>query len=367
MEEKDTIAGFKVFDNPQDLAASMNAQEENTTSEAPAQESQPVQEPVQSEPNVEPQSEPTYTEEQPQINTNDQQQVVQQDNVEYSDEDVEGAVFQYLSERLGRDINSLDAFSETQQNALDERVEAISRFVQETGRAPQDWFTYQQLNTAEMDDMTAIRVDMAGQYPDLSREELDLLIGSKYKLDRDLHSEEEIKLSTLQMKIDAQSAKENIEELRQDFQAPEYEDSGVQDIVDDQWIAEMSNEVNQMEGLEFDLGNGKSFTYGIDDNYRSHLIEKNTQLENYFDPYVRDDGSWDYDKLSSHRTVVDNIDKIVSSAYRQGISDGQRGVVSNAANISSGTPQQAPQSENPLQSQMKNILRGNNSKLTFKI
>ena len=122
-----------------------------------------------------------------------------------------------------------------------------------------------------------------------------------------------------------------------------------------------------MEGLEFDLGNGKNFSFGIDDKYKSELIEKNSQLENYFDPYVRQDGSWDYDKLSSHRTVVDNIDKIVSSAYRQGMSDGQKGIVSNAANISSGTPQETPTTENPLQGQLKNILRGNSSKLTFKI
>mgnify|MGYP003132215793 CR=1 FL=1 len=376
MEQKDTIAGFKVFDNPQDLAASMNAPQETTTDEAPQQESQPVQEDVQSESTAEVQPEPNVeaqpesmpvTEEQPQINTTEEVDSFQENIVEYSDSDIEGAVFNYLSERLGRDIDSLDSLSMPQQNALDERVEAIAKFVEETGRTPQDWFAYQQLNTSEMDDATAIRVNMAGEHPDLTREELNLLIGSKYKLDPDVHTEQEIKLSQLQMKIDAQEAKEKIERLRESYKAPEVIEQNAEAFIDDEWISEMSNEVLDMEGLEFDLGNGKNFMFGIDDDYKSELIEKNSQLENYFDPYIRQDGSWDYDKLSSHRTVVDNIDKIVSSAYRQGMSDGQKGIVSNAANISSGTPQQAPQSENPLQSQMKNILRGNNSKLTFKI
>ena len=376
MENKETIGGFEVFSSPEELAASMNAPQETTTAEAPQQESQPVQEEVQSEstaevqpePNIEAQPESTpVTEEQPQINTTEEVNSSQENTVEYSDSDIEGAVFSYLSEKLGRDINSLDSLSSPQQNALDERVEAIAKFVEETGRTPQDWFAYQQLNTSEMDDMTAIRVNMAGEYPDLTREELNLLIGSKYKLDPDVHTEQEIKLSQLQMKIDAQEAKQKIEGLRESYKAPEAVEQTTEAFIDDKWISEMSNEVRDMEGLEFDLGNGKNFSFGIDDKYKSELIEKNSQLENYFDPYVRQDGSWDYDKLSSHRTVVDNIDKIVSSAYRQGMSDGQKGIVSNAANISSGTPQETPTTENPLQGQLKNILRGNSSKLTFKI
>ena len=58
--------------------------------------------------------------------------------------------------------------------------------------------------------------------------------------------------------------------------------------------------------------------------------------------------------------VRDNIDRIVSSAYRQGMSDGQRNVVSEAANISTASPntQGMPQQENPLGAQVKQILRG---------
>jgi len=370
MEEKNTIGGFEVFDNPQDLAASMEAAPETTTTEeAPAVEPQAVEEPVAPEPTIEAQPEPVVSEEQPQENITEQVAPTQEETVEMSDSDVEEAVFSYLSERLGRDITSLDALSTPQQNALDERVEAIARFVEETGRTPQDWFAYQQLSTAEMDDMTAIRVDMAGQYPDLSRSELDLLIGSKYKLDTDIHTDEEIKLSQLQMKIDAQKAKQSIEGLRQSYMAPEVSSQPqAESVIDANWISDMRAEVGQMEGLEFDLGNGNNFTFGIDDNYRSQLIEKNSQLENYFDPYIRQDGSWDYEMLSSHRTVVDNIDKIVSSAYRQGMSDGQRGIVNNAANISSGSPQAAPtDAADPLTEQLRGLMSKSSNKLTFKI
>ena len=360
-ENKESIGGFEVFESPEALSASMNAepqQTETTTEEAPQQESQPVQEGVQAEPQVE---------QTPQKEVQQETATPQQDTIEYSDSEIEGAVFNYLSEKLGRDITSLDALSEPQQSALDERIEAIANFVQETGRNPEDWFAYQQLNPSEMDDVTAIRVNMASEYPDLSSEELNLLVGSKYKLDTDLYSEDEVKLSRLQMKIDAQKAKESIEGLRSTYKAPERQEASTDSVINDKWISDMTKEVQAMEGLEFDLGNDKTFSFGLDDNYKSQLIEKNTQLDNYFDPYVRQDGSWDYDTLSSHRAVIDNIDKIVASAYRQGTSDGQRGLVDKAANVSTNSPQSAPQNENPLADQMRDILRGNSSKLTFKI
>ena len=99
------------------------------------------------------------------------------------------------------------------------------------------------------------------------------------------------------------------------------------------------------------------------------MKQKNAQLENYFDPYVREDGSWDYDTLSSHRAVIDNIDTIVQSAYRQGMSDGQRGVVTNAANVQTAAPNDASgqNQPNPLADQVRQILQKNNSKVTFNI
>lgn len=291
---------------------------------------------------------------------------------EYDEGDIEDAVLNYLSERLGRDIYDLEDLSEPQQGAFDERVEAIARFVEETGRDPQDWFSYQRLDTSEMDDVTAIRIDMATEYPDLTADEINTLIGSKYKLDPDVHSEEEIRLSQLQMKIDANDAKNAIETMREEYMAPEYDqadfEDGVESIIDDEWIENMVEEVDAMTGLEFELGNGKSFTFGLNDDYKEYLMESNARLDEYFDPYVRGDGSWDIDLLSSHRAVIDNIDNIVSSAYRQGMSDGQRGVVNKAANVQAQPPQIGQQNQNadPIIDQLKTIM-GDGGRMTFKL
>ena len=378
-ENQETIGGFKVFSSPEELSASMNAepqQTETVTEEAPQQESQVVSEPteqVTSEPQIETTSEP-QVEQQPendQVPQVSQEEFTQQQpaEVQYSDNEIENAVMSYLSEKLDRDITSLDDLY-SQPTPMDERVEAIAKFVSETGRAPKDWFTYQSLSTSEMDDATLVKVDLALQYPNLSAEEVNTLILNKYKLDPNKYSEDEVKVGGLQMKVDAANAKKQIEEQRMRYAAPEVQQQPAEEqesFIDEEWISEMRQEANDLTGLEFDLGNDKTFTFGLDDRYKQDLVNKNARLDEYFDAYVRDDGSWDFDTLNSHRAIIDNIDAIVASTYRQGLSDGQKGVVQNAANVSAQVPQQSSQPNNPLGEQLKNILGKNSNKLTFKI
>jgi hypothetical protein len=128
----------------------------------------------------------------------------------------------------------------------------------------------------------------------------------------------------------------------------------------------MRENLNDFEGIEFDL-NGKKFTYGVDERYKAQLYDKNTRLDEFFDPYVREDGSWDYDTLNMHRTVIDNINEILTSAYRQGMSDGQKNIVNKAANVSSKTPNQGngqPQGD-PLAEQLRDAFGMNNSFIKF--
>ena len=377
-ENKNSFGGFEVYDSPDALAAAMTAepQTETVTEEAPQQEPQVVSEPTEPTP-VEPQAEAApapevqepVSEQVPQVSQDEFTQQPSADTEEYSEQDMEEAVISYLSEKLNRDLSSLDDLV-TQQNPLDERVEAIAKFVAETGRAPQDWFTYQSLSTSEMDDATLVKVDMALQYPNLSADEVQTLVLNKYKLDPNKYSEDEVKIGALQMKVDAANAKKQIEDQRMRYAAPETQEqkpAEQQSFINDEWISTMRQEVNDLTGLEFDLGNEKTFTFGLDDRYKQDLVNKNSRLDEYFDAYVQTDGSWDFDKLNSHRAILDNIDAIVASTYRQGLSDGQKGVVQNAANVSTQVPQQSSEPANPLGDQLKNILGRTSNKLTFKI
>lgn len=359
---------------------------ENITTEAPQVEQPQVEQPqVESQPEVQffdnaedfaqsmqqTQAQPEQPQETPYVDPEAAPaQPTQQEQPQYTNQQVEEAMFGYLSERLGRDITSFDdlTYAEQQAPQMDERVQKIAQFVQETGRSPEDYLAYQRLDPANMDDMNVVMVNSAMDYPNLSNDEIRMLVNSKYKLDTEIYSEQEVQLSRLQLKVDAQKARESISEIRETYRAPQKQEAAEEtSFVDDEWLADMRRETSALTGLEFDLGNGNSFQFGLDDNYRNQLIQKNSQLEDYFDPYVREDGSWDYDKLNSHRAVVDNIDKIVANAYRQGISDGQKNVVSKVANSSVQSPQTNPNQNpvDPVNDQLKNIISNVGSGLSF--
>ena len=359
-ENNETVAGFEVFNNVEDLAAS--ATEGTEQVESPEVE---TQEAVEEQPQFQQES---AAEADQQVMSDEPDQQVS-DGEEYSEEQLQSAVFEYLSEMTGEEITSLDdLYEEEETNAVDERVEAIARFVEETGRAPEDWFRFQSLNPEGMDDMTAIRIQMSNEYPNLSLDELNLLVNSKYKVDSDLYSEEEVNLAKLQMKMDGDKARRDIEDIRQGYAAPEYESEAMESVIDEQWIADMAQEVDTLEGLEFDLGDNNLLEVGLDDNYRNQLKDKQARLDEFFDPYVREDGSWDYDLLSSHMAVIDNIDRIVKSAYTRGLGDGQRTLVDTASNVSTDTVPTGSQNQqdNPLANQVKQLIpqRGG---LTFNI
>jgi len=359
-ENNETVAGFEVFNNVEDLAAS--ATEGTEQVESPEVETQEAVE-------EQPQFQEEYAAEADQQVMSEQPDQQVSDGEEYSDEELQSAVFEYLSEMTGENITSLDdLYGEEETNAVDERVEAISRFVEETGRAPEDWFRFQSLNPEGMDDMTAIRIQMSNEYPNLSLDELNLLVNSKYKVDSDLYSEEEVNLAKLQMKMDGDKARRDIEDIRQGYAAPEYESEAMESVIDEQWIADMAQEVDTLEGLEFDLGDNNLLEFGLDDNYRNQLKDKQARLDEFFDPYVREDGSWDYDLLSSHMAVIDNIDRIVKSAYTRGLGDGQRTLVDTASNVSTDTVPTGNQNQqdNPLANQVKQLLQQRGG-LTFNI
>lgn len=292
---------------------------------------------------------------------------------EMSEQEFEAAVASYVSEKLGVSIDSIEHLTQLLEAqkapSIDERIKAIADFVEETGRDPLDWFRYQSINPSEMDELSAVKLQLAVDYPNLSNEDIDLLVRSKYKVDEDLYSNEEIRLSSIQLKIDADKAKRDIEKLRDNYRMPvkqEVSNNEVQSPIDENWIRTMSQEVDALEALSFQLGD-QEFNFGLNDQYKSSLKDKNARLDEFFDQYVDNSGGWDFELLNSHRALVDNIDEIVSSIYKQGLSDGQRKLVETAANVDVSSPRPADsKNADSVSAQILNYL-SNSDSLRLKI
>jgi hypothetical protein len=339
--------GIKITDTPDFLNEPQDAPAPSPEPQPSEPVAQPVAEeapePVQEAPEPAPQPEPEpqevifrqeYTE--PQAPP----QPVQQQEI-----DEDAIALQKLSERLNMKFDDFDAVTQqfNSKPDIDPAVAAINEFVTETGRSIDDWYKYQSLDTSEMDDSKAVRMQLQMDHPKLSAQEIDTLMNNKYKLNADRYTDEEIATSAVELKVAADKARQSIEEVREAFAAPDPNRTPEDEFmspIDDQWVANMSKEVDNLDGISFDLPTGKTFTYGLADQYKSTLKEKNANLESFFDSYVSDEGKWDYDLLNSHRAVMDNIDNIVNAVYRQGMSDGQRRVVHQASNVAPVAPQQ---------------------------
>lgn len=295
---------------------------------------------------------------------------VKSSNDELTDEEVNQFVNSYLQEQVGLDLDSILARLE-QPATIDERLEPILKFVQETGRDPQDWFLYQSINPSEMDDLSVVKLQMQNEFPDLSRDDIDMLVSAKYKTDSEFLDEKEQRMATLQLKIDAGSARKQIDVLRSNYLKPVEraieQEPKAESFVDEQWVNTMRQEADALDGIDFELSGDKTFTFGLGDRYRESLKTKNANLESYFDQYVDRDGNWNHETFNMHRTVVDNIDEIVKAVYQQGMSDGQRRVVETAANVKVNTPNVGNvQPGGNIEEQLRQIIGESDSMMRFR-
>jgi len=291
-------------------------------------------------------------------------------NDELTDEEINQFVNSYLQEQVGLDLGTILARLE-QPATIDERLEPILKFVQETGRDPQDWFLYQSLNPSEMDDISVVKLQMQNDFPDLSRDEVEMLVSAKYKTDSEFLDEKEQKMAALQLKIDAGNARKQIDGLRSNYLKPVEKTVGqepqVESFVDEQWVSTMMQEADALDGIDFELPGDKTFTFGLGEKYRETLKSKNANLESYFDQYVGRDGNWNHEMFNMHRTVVDNIDEIVKAVYQQGMSDGQRKVVETAANVKVNTPNVGNvQQGSNIDEQLRQIIGESDSMMRFR-
>lgn len=319
----------------------------------------------------------------PELDAKAEDETTEEDNI--SDEEYETMLVQAVGEMLGLEGMDKEQLLErlnTEQTPapveLDPAVKVIADFVAETGRSVEEWFAYQSLNPSEMDDVSVMRNNLQRQYPDLSNEDADLLLENKYKLDTDLNTEQDARLGALQLKMDAQNARKELESVRSSYLAPvakEPVQAPVQEEIESpitsEWISAMSTVADDMEALEFNVGKDQSFAFGISDTYKAELKQSNAKMDEYFDQYISEAGDWDFEKLNVHRTILDNIENIVDAAFKQGLSQGTSNVVKQAVNPSDVNPSSssAPTSasaEDKVRQQILNALQGGDDTLRMK-
>tara|TARA_R100000544_G_scaffold22727_1_gene11358 strand:- start:1043 stop:2119 length:1077 start_codon:yes stop_codon:yes gene_type:complete len=278
-------------------------------------------------------------------NFDEDQTYQQEEGEEISDDQV---VLNYLSEKLGRDIESFDDFDNTSgeaesNNFASEQLQVINDYVRDTGRSVQDYLNTQTVDLSNVSDDAVIKEYLQLENPTLTEAELSDYIAATYKTDAEEYSARDTNAGKVQLTKDARAARDYFNQIKEDYAMPtEAGDPGVSDADRGEWLSEMEGEVNDLEGLSFSMNDqGEEFTYNLDDEARQEIMGYNSDLENFFDKYVNESGDWNFDALNTDMYIMNNIDKIVRGVANQYRSKGTENVINEIKNPSFAQDKQA--------------------------
>ena len=272
----------------------------------------------------------------------------QEEGEEISDDEI---VLQYLSEKLGRDITSFDDLGnteyETESNDFaSEQLRVINDYVRNTGRTVQDYLNTQTVDLSDVSDDAVLKEYLRLDNPDLTEAELNDYMTATYKMDKEEYSTRDMNAGKVQLKNDARAAREYFNEVKQEYAMPDESfDTGVSEEEKGEWLGQMESEVDDLEGLSFEMNDqGEEFVYNLDDEARQEIKNYNSNLENFFDKYVDENGDWDFDALNTDMYILNNVDKIIRGVANQYRSKGTESVINEIKNPSfTQDKQEAPQ------------------------
>lgn len=268
----------------------------------------------------------------------------------------EDDVRSFLSNRYGREINSLDELNEARETApeLPEDVAAYYKYKQETGRGLED-FVKLNRNLDESDGDRMLRDYLLETEEGIDDDDVDILL-EEYAYDEDLDDEADVKKAKLAKKKAIAKAKKYFEEQKEKYQVP-LESRGVDSLEGSEeyqaykqyveqaktyqeeqkrrkeWFDEKTNEVfsEQFKGFEFSIDN-KSYVYTPGD--RTELKKLQQTPEAWLNKFL-DDSGLVKDAAGYHKSlaVAMNPEKFARFFYEQGQASAVDDVMRKTKNI----------------------------------
>ena len=272
----------------------------------------------------------------------------------------------FVNEQFKTDFDSIDSFNSALSNKkpsfANEQIEKMNTFVNETGRSIVDYIRTQAVDYSKMSNEDVMRLTFKQNNPELTMDEVNVLIDSKYKTDKDKHSKSDQTLGKIEMKKDVSKARKSLLEMQEKYRMPvESKNSSVEDQASrDKWVKSMSSEVNEVESITFDVNDsGEKFTFSLTDDHRKGLVDANSNLNNFFDQYVGEDGNWNFDKLNTDMFVLRNFQDIIRSVANQYKSKGTEQVVKDIKNPSfNNEPRQTSGNKKSVMQELDDIIHG---------
>lgn len=262
----------------------------------------------------------------------------------------ESEVLKYLSEKLGKELNSLEDLNnkESQDTVeeIDPYIKELNEWRKKTNRPIEDWINYQK-DFDSMSDLEIAKEALKLEYPNLTDAEIELEISSKFDSSDELLDDREKALRELELKKYSARGRQELNKLKSNFETPlentvnltqeqkadlEFARS-VRDNIkqNEQALEEYNLNINKsiqgLTELPIDLGD-LTINYKVDDSSKKSIGDSINTMPHW----KNEDGSWNYDNITKDAAIINDFDKIVKLVYEQGLNSGKDSLVDEINN-----------------------------------
>ena len=250
------------------------------------------------------------------------------------------------------EIESLLSSKETSSSFANEQMEKLNDYVSKGGDV-QEYLKTQTANYDEMDELALVKSHLKFNNQDLENDEVNLLFNSQYKLDEDVYTADEIKLSKIKLRSDAKKAKKELKSFQKESSVPKQHREQVNNKKHAEetsriWNEKIDKSLNDFKEISFDINDkGEKFAYSLSEEAVENIRTSNKNLSEFWNRYVNKDGSENITKLNKDMATLNNLDSIVRSAFAQGLSKGKGDVIDDIKNPSY-TPETKNTPDKPL-------------------
>lgn len=301
------------------------------------------------------------------VNGQDEQQQAQEaTSSDYDDSEVvdltDDVVVDYLKQTRGLSDFSLEDITSPRQYRNDSvsysssEVEAIDKFVRETGRDPYQYYAMQSMNVEGMDDVDVVRAYLKQVDPELSPEEIEADIEVRYKLDGEDggYSDKEVLAAKAQLKRDARQARSEFNNLKETFLQPVENRNDYQGLSETEMQAIRANISRGGDSIgEIEFGDKVSWNFGITDDARQNAIESVSNMTpEQLMMYTDESGRVDYQTAVGSEMLLQNIEQIAEGIWNAAQDAMREDFVKNRKNINVPEQTGAAPAENKSEREM---------------
>ena len=287
------------------------------------------------------------------------------EEVRSSDKELETPIQEITEDEL--DEKTTELFEEAEEavkeqvkqgKPLPENIEALVKFMNETGGTMED---YVRLNYdySKIDDQSLLRDYYKSTKPHLNQEEINFLLEDKFKYDEEIDEPRDIKKKKLAFKEEVANARKDLAKFKDQYYQEIKLRPGVtqeqqkaseffnryneQQKLANQQAEKFKNQTEQLftddfKGFDFSLGE-KKFRYKLQNP--KQIGNTQVDINNFISKFLNKDGSV-ADPVGYHKALYAamNADKIANHFYEQGKADGVKNVIDSSKNLTTDKPRQ---------------------------